>query len=130
MNAQRRFMLLDGLIAPGKGKGRSVASVVENKLVGIVGNCLVMPVAPGFQLDPTLDDSIDLFEHYYENPKDPVHVSLPTKGVFAEAVMGKCNSCEKKDESRFWRWEESPIPDSPTTINPFTLPTPQNLQPN
>lgn len=130
MNAQRRFMLLDGLIAPGKGKGRSVASVVENKLIGIVGNCLVMPVSPGFQLDPTLDDSIDLFEHYYENPKDPVHVSLPTKGVFAEAVMGKCNSCEKKDESRFWRWEESPIPDSPTTINPFTLPTPQNIQPN
>jgi hypothetical protein len=130
MNAQRRFMLLDGLIAPGKGNGRSVASVVENKLVGIVGNCLVMPVAPGFQLDPTLDDAIDLFEHYYENPKDPVHVSLPTKGVFAEAVMGKCNSCEKKDESRFWRWEESPIPDSPTTINPFTLPTPQNIQPN
>lgn len=130
MDAQRRFMLLDGLIAPGKGKGRSVASVVENKLVGIVGNCLVMPVAPGFQLDPTLDDSINLFEHYYEDPKDPVRVSLPTKGVFAEAVMGKCNSCEKKDESRFWRWEESPIPDSPTTINPLSLPTPQNIQPN
>ncbi len=130
MNAQRRFMLLDGLIAPGKGNGRSVASVVENKFIGIVGNCLVMPVAPGFQLDPTLDDAIDLFEHYYENPKDPVHIALPTKGVFAEAVMGKCNSCEKKDESRFWRWEESPIPDSPTTINPFTLPTPQNVQPN
>ena len=129
MNAQRRFMLLDGLIAPGKGKGRSVASVVENKLVGIVGNCLVMPVAPGFQLDPTLDESIDLYEHYYENPKDPVHVSLPTKGVFAEAVIGKCNSCEKKEESRFWRWEESPIPDSPTSISPINLPTPQNIQP-
>jgi hypothetical protein len=130
MDAQRRFMLLDGLIAPGKGNGRSVASVVENKLIGIVGNCLVMPVAPGFQLDPTLDDSINLFEHYYENPKDPIKLSLPTKGVFAEAVMGKCNSCEKKDESRFWRWEESPIPDNPTTINPFTMPTPENVQPN
>lgn len=130
MDAQRRFMLLDGLIAPGKGKGRSVASVVENKLIGIVGNCLVMPVAPGFQLDPTLDDSIDLFEHYYEKPKDPLHISLPTKGVFAEAVMGKCNSCEKKDETRFWRWEESPIPDSPTTINPVSTPVPQNVQPN
>ena len=130
MDAQRRFMLLDGLIAPGNGLGRSVASVVENKLIGIVGNCIVMPVAAGFQLDPLLDKGINLFEHYYEDPKDPIHISLPTKGVFAEAVMGKCNSCEKKEEARFWRWEESPIPDSPTGINPFTLPTPQNIQPN
>lgn len=129
MDSQRRFMLLDGLVAPGKGKGRSVASVVENKLIGIVGNCIVMPVAPGFQLDPTLDDNINLFEHYYASPQDPMHISLPTKGVFAEAVMGKCNSCEKKDESRFWRWEESPIPDSPTSINPVSLPTAQNVQP-
>src|SRR5690606_22580511 len=30
-------------------------------------------------------------------------------------VMGKCNSCEVIDDTRFWRWEESPIPDSPTT---------------
>lgn len=130
MDEQRRFMLLDGVIAPGKANGRSVASVVENRLVGIVGNCLVMPVAPGLQLDPILDDKVDLFQHYYEDPLDPVRLSLPTKGVFAEAVMGQCNSCEKKDETRFWRWEESPIPDSPTAINPIATPVPQNVQPN
>lgn len=130
MDEQRRFMLLDGLMAPGKANGRSVASVVENRLIGIVGNCLVMPVAPGLQLDPILDDKVDLFQHYYEDPLDPVRLSLPTKGVFAEAVMGQCNSCEKKDETRFWRWEESPIPDSPTAINPITTPVPQNVQPD
>lgn len=130
MDAQRRFMLLDGIIAPGRSNGRSVASVVENKLIGIVGNCLVMPVAPGFKLDPILNEKVDLFEHYYEEPVDPTHLSLPTKGVFAEAVTGRCNSCEKKDEERFWRWEESPIPDSPTAINPITAPVPQVTQPN
>lgn len=130
MDDQRRFLLLDGFLAPGRANGRSVASVVENKLIGIVGNCLVMPVAPGFKLDPTLDEKVDLFQHYYEDPLDPIHTTLPTKGVFAEAVMGKCNSCEKKDETRFWRWEESPIPDSPTTINPINTPVPQNIQPN
>ena len=130
MDPQRRFMLLDGVVAPGRANGRSVASVVENKLIGIIGNCLVMPVAPGFKLDPVLDETVDLFEHYYEDPRDPIHISLPTKGVFAEAVMGRCNSCEKKDESRFWRWEESPIPDSPTSINAVTVPTPQPVQPN
>ena len=130
MDAQRRFMLLDGVVAPGRSNGRSAASVVENKLIGIVGNCLVMPVAPGFKLDPVLDETVDLFEHYYEQPRDPLHVSLPTKGVFAEAVMGRCNSCEKKEEERFWRWEESPIPDNPTAINAITAPVPQATQPN
>jgi hypothetical protein len=130
MDPQRRFMLLDGIKAPGKANGRSVASVVENKLIGIVGNCLVLPVSAGFQLDPLYDNNINLFEHYYADPTDSIHLSLPTKGVYAEAIMGKCNSCEEKEDQRFWRWEESPIPDSPTTINPVSLPTPQDIQPN
>lgn len=112
---ERRFMLLDGMIAPGKANGRSVASVVENRVVGIAGNSLIMPVASGYQLDPTIDESFRMFDQYYDDPPEPMRVSMPTKGVYAEAVMGRCNSCEEKDESRFWRWEESPIPDSPST---------------
>src|SRR5690606_25676294 len=115
MTPERRYMLLDGIIAPGKANGRSVASVVENRVIGIAGNCLIMPVAPGFQLDPTIDEDFDLYSQYYVEEEEPMRVSLPTKGVYAEAVMGKCNSCEVIDDTRFWRWEESPIPDSPTT---------------
>lgn len=131
--SQRRFMLLDGIIAPGKANGRSVASVVENRVIGIAGNSLVLPVAPGYQLDPTIDETFDLFAQYYHDEPDPIRISMPTKGVYAEAVMGQCNSCEEKDESRFWRWEESPIPDSPTTqILPINTDTrradPGNLQ--
>ncbi len=124
MGDDRRYMLLDGFEAPNSG-GKSVASVVENELIGIVGNCLVMPVARGFHLDPTFDqtaeDPVDLFEHYAPNtPIEPTRVALPTRGVYAEAVMGACNSCEQKDETRFWRWEESPIPDSPAEILPVS----------
>ncbi|MFB3788901.1 MAG: hypothetical protein ACE15F_21280 [bacterium] len=124
MDAQRRYLLLDGFIAPNSG-GRSVASVVENRLVGIVGNCLVMPVARGFHLDPTFqqdeDNPIDLLEHYQPTTLvAPLRLTVPTKGVFAESVMGACNSCEKKEESRFWRWEESPCPDEPTPIQPVS----------
>lgn len=115
MTQERRYMLLDGIIAPGKAKGRSVASVVENRIIGIAGNSLIMPVAAGFQLDPTIDESFDMYAQYYNEEEEPSRVSLPTKGVYAEAVMGKCNSCEVIDDTRFWRWEESPIPDSPTT---------------
>lgn len=134
MTSERRYMLLDGIIAPGKANGRSVASVVENRLIGIAGNSLIMPVAPGNQLDPTIDKDFRLFEQYYSEENDPRRISLPTKGVYAESVMGKCNACEEKEESRFWRWEESPIPDSPNTqILPLNTDTrradPGNLQP-
>jgi hypothetical protein len=156
MDPDRRFMLLDGHIAPntkGPGNGgRSVASVVENQVIGIVGNSLVMPVAPGYRLDPTykvnpvidvenrqpkrdeneniIYENIDLLAHY--QPLTPVptfRVSVPTRGVFAEAVMGACNSCERKDETRFWRWEESPNPDEPTAINPIQTSPPQRSDP-
>ena len=124
MSDDRRYMLLDGFEAPNAG-GRSVASVVENELIGIVGNCLVLPVARGFHLDPTfrqdVENPVDLLEHYQPNtPIEPTRVAIPTRGVYAESVMGACNSCERKEEERFWRWEESPIPDSPAAILPVS----------
>ena len=96
MSDDRRYMLLDGFEAPNSG-GRCVASVVENELVGIVGNSLVLPVARGFHLDPTfnqdVENPIDLLEHYEPNtPIEPSRVAIPTRGVYAEAVMGACNS--------------------------------------
>lgn len=122
MSPDRRYMLLDGFEAPNSG-GRSVASVVDNTLIGIVGNSLILPVSRGFHLDPTFNQDaerpIDLLEHYQpNNPIEPLRVAIPTRGVYAEAVMGACNSCETKEEERFWRWEESPIPDNPPAILP------------
>lgn len=134
MSADRRYMLLDGFEAPNSG-GRSVASVVDNTLIGIVGNSLVMPVSRGFHLDPTFNQDverpIDLLEHYQPNtPIEPVRVAIPTRGVYAEAVMGACNSCETKEEERFWRWEESPIPDNPPAILPTSTDTRRAAPPN
>ena len=123
MDPNRRYLLLDGFIAPDAG-GRSVASVVENRVIGIVGNSLVMPVSPGQELDSTyrFADATpqDLRHLYSADPVPPMRISMPTTGVFAEAVMGKCNSCETIDDTRFWRWEEAPIPDQPTLISPLT----------
>ncbi|MBX3636190.1 MAG: hypothetical protein KF683_12540 [Rubrivivax sp.] len=121
MDPNRRYMLLDGVYSP-NANGLSVASVVENRLIGIVGNSLVMPVARGRRLDPVFSrngndsesDPIDLLDYYkLDYPIPPTQVSLPTRGVFAEAVTGACNSCEEIDDSRFWRWEESPIDEPP-----------------
>jgi hypothetical protein len=118
MDRNKRYILLDSVPAPG-ANGKSVASVCENRVLGIVGNCLVLPVAPGYHLDPTFKDSdrATLFDAYRPTtPIPPIRVSVPTRGVFAEAVMGACNSCETPDETRFWRWEEAPCPDDPPRI--------------
>ena len=121
MDANRRYLLLDGYLAPNAG-GRSVASVVENRLIGIVGYCLVLPVVPGTHLDPQWktisEERASLVDLYAADAPPPRRSSVPTKGVYAEAVMGACNSCEKIDDKRFWRWEESPSPDEPPGILP------------
>lgn len=119
MDADRRFMLLDGIVAP-NANGRSVAGVVENRLIGIMGNSLIFPVAPGFRLDPTYKQEgqqpVDLLNLYAPDyPMPPARVSLPTRGVFAEAVMGLCNSCEKIDDTRLWNWDQATT-DEPTAI--------------
>ena len=109
LDAQRRYMLLDAVLVPGLD-GRSIASVCTNELIGIVGNSLVLPVAPGQRLDPTLDTTdeegnpIDLINAYATSPTPPLRASVPTRGVYAEAVSGECNACELIDDSRYWRW--------------------------
>ncbi len=140
MDADRRFMLLDGFYAPNAG-GKSVASVVENTVIGIAGNSLIMPVAPGYQLDPTyqllrhapaaLDANAEpsggqqaLFNHYLPLTPSPAYrVSVPTRGVFTEAIQGACNACEPIEEGRR-DWASKDL-DEPTAINPVQTQAPQ-----
>lgn len=132
MDPDRRFMFLDGVVAPNSG-GRSVASVTENRLAGIIGNSLVMPVTRGLYLDPSYaspPDQRSLLELYKPAERQPsARISVPTRGVFAEAVLGSCVSCEKKDDTLFWRWEESPI-DEPTAITGVSAESRRSDPPN
>ncbi|MCI1265572.1 MAG: hypothetical protein LKG19_03285 [Saprospiraceae bacterium] len=134
MDPNRLFSLVDGFIAPHSG-GKSVASVCDNQIIGVVGNNLVLKVAPGYKLDPTynLTEAGNLLEHYQPTtPPDPFRICFPTNGIYAEAVMGACNSCEKIDDTRYWKWEEHPIPNRPTEIQPINTDSryvePGNLQ--
>jgi len=120
LDSSRLFGLLDGYIAPNSG-GKSVSSVVENKILGIVGNNIVLKVVAGERLDPVFRKVEDLMSYYKPttNP-DPFRISVPTKGVYAESVMGKCNSCEEIDETKHWRFNEVPCGTQPTSINPVS----------
>lgn len=55
-------------------------------------------------------------------------IAIATKGVFAEAVLGRANSAEKIDLTRFWNWKDSPIQITPADIAPVSTGTrAQNL---
>lgn len=46
-------------------------------------------------------------------------IFLPTAGVFAEAILGRSNASEKVDATRFYNWQDSPIPHQAPAINPL-----------
>lgn len=55
-------------------------------------------------------------------------VTLPTRGLFAEAQMGHCNSCEKRDVTRNSDWTEM-ITETPPEISGIT-PGPKGTAPS
>ena len=55
-------------------------------------------------------------------------VTLPTRGLFAEAQMGHCNSCEKRDVTRNSDWTEM-IAETPPEIGGIT-PGPKGTAPS
>ncbi|MFE2916511.1 hypothetical protein ACFXI0_34850 [Kitasatospora indigofera] len=55
-------------------------------------------------------------------------IAIATDGVFAEAVLGRANSAEKIDLTRFWNWKDSPIQITAPDIAPVATGTrAQNL---
>ena len=43
-------------------------------------------------------------------------VFLPTRGVFAEALLGRANGSEYINDRRFYNWQDSPIPNAAPTM--------------
>jgi hypothetical protein len=117
-------MLLDGIKVPGLN-GRSVASVVENTVIGVAGNSLIMPLAPGIHIDPRVDTQQEgagnLRDLYAADSPPPIRISVPTRGVYAEAIMGNCEACEQIDDSRYWRWTDAGML-APPDIQPPRVP--------
>ncbi|MBX3102228.1 MAG: hypothetical protein KF690_06955 [Bacteroidetes bacterium] len=49
-------------------------------------------------------------ENIQKDLLEEIQVPVPTGGVFAESVLGRFNGSEKIDLTRFWNWQDSPIP--------------------
>ncbi|GIJ46082.1 hypothetical protein Val02_29680 [Virgisporangium aliadipatigenens] len=52
-------------------------------------------------------------------------ITLPTRGVFADARLGHCNASEEIDNTRFWDWQQSPIPHTAAEIAAINAVTPR-----
>lgn len=139
LDADRRYMLLDGFNIQifddfGQTIGyRSLASVVKNQLLSIVGNSLVLPVAAGYKVSKSyiveqsedgIVEEVSLLDHYRPSePTPPFRVSVPSRGVFLEAVKSYCNACEPVEEDTSQDWTKFTT-DEPTPISPLVAPTP------
>lgn len=108
MDRDEIYILLDGFTAPYGRRyengtwvddtGRSLASVVEREPLGVLGNSLVFKVAAGAFLGIDGHESPQALHDYYfdgEHRGEPLRVSLPTEGLYAQALMDRCQACEE-----------------------------------
>ncbi len=134
LTAEERAIMLEGytigvpqggLVDP-TTQSVPLLNCVGNEVLGYYGNSMIMPfsipkaVADGFaagdgdaqgQVVTTgaVQDALTAFHSRDFSP--PVsHIALPTRGVLGEAILGHCPSAEKIDLTRFWNWQDSPIP--------------------
>jgi len=88
--------------------GTSALDHVENRPLELVGDFMAYPCT-----DVQWSHAV---EHLLAGQAAPAGlreerlVTLPTRGVFAEAKLGQCNASEPIDNTRFWDWQQSPIP--------------------
>ncbi len=101
-------------------KGDPLLEVVDVSPVTFFGNYLVLKYYPPAD---TNDDEWNAWqEQHLGSESMSVQedlIPVPSDGLFAEAVLGRFNASEKIDMTRFWDWQESPIPMQAPDIGPI-----------
>lgn len=110
-------------------EGKPIADLIDPNPVMVASNYLVfrMPSfieAVGIQSESSEDESHKNWASWLKERGLILGAStameqlipIPTGGVFAEAVLGRSNSAERLDATRFWNWQDSPIPLQPPEI--------------
>jgi hypothetical protein len=105
------------LLSPYKYGEQPVTQLIDPLPVTLAGNYLVFrmhaeaTVAENQEEEKLTEWGEWLKDHGLANPQPREEIiPLPSGGVFAEAVLGRFNSAEKLDITRFWNWQDSPIP--------------------
>jgi hypothetical protein len=111
------------LLTPFMWNEKPLIDQIEPKPLSVAGNFLILR-APVEDDEPSGVDGRTWSELMRERGMNSVNpdtrlIPIPTNGVFAEAVLGRSNSAEKLDITRFWNWQDSPIPLAPPEIAPI-----------
>ena len=104
MDRDRLFMLIDGFYVPSTNQ-ISIASVVERDPIAIIGNAIVFRVSAGSFLGiGDIKTPAELFNHYVslDSPSEPMLVSLPTDGLYAQTIMDECPALEEHFGNTDW----------------------------
>lgn len=118
---------LGGVLAGFTYRGIPVSQLVDSQPVASTANYLVFRMnvdARGDAEDERwaaeqAEWGAWLARHGLERPAPKSEIiPLPSGGVFAEAVLGRFNAAEKIDLTRFWNWQDSPIPITAPEIAP------------
>ncbi|MEO1089369.1 MAG: hypothetical protein AAFX81_01950 [Pseudomonadota bacterium] len=123
--SQQLWMRMDAariqrLVAKHTFKGTPLANLLDPRPLGVYGQYVAFRLPHASRtgdasfarryVQKAGDDSV---------PED--YVAMPSGGVFGEAVLGQSVAAEKIDLTRFWNWQDSPIPILPPTMQPLGL---------
>jgi hypothetical protein len=96
-------------------RGEPVLDWIVNRPLEVLGDAVAFEIFSG------RDRQLDVFEERRLPPEGELYVeqllTLPTRGIFAEAKLGHCNANEFIEKDRFWDWQTSPIPDDAPAIS-------------
>jgi hypothetical protein len=115
MDAYQNYRMLSRY----KVEEQALVSHIDPHPIGVFGNYLAFRW--GFGDDRAARDAFEK-AHISDGvvKKEEVveaEIALPTSGVFAEAVLGRGEAAEKKDNTRLWQWQsEAQIPILPPKI--------------
>ncbi|ETN37171.1 uncharacterized protein HMPREF1541_08161 [Cyphellophora europaea CBS 101466] len=105
MDRDRLFMLLDGFYVPKFQPPTSIASIVDKNPIGVAGNSLIFRVSAGCFLGTPELQTAEQLDNWYRTsgpPTDPMHISLPTDGLYAQTLMDECEALEEHYGSLDW----------------------------
>lgn len=111
MDRDQLYTLLDGYVIS-EQNSRSIASVVERRPIAILGNSLVFRVARAASISNDPDQDLDKVLARYEDQNrksEPMRISLPTGGLYAQALMDECEACEQHYGNTDWVLERDEL---------------------
>jgi hypothetical protein len=115
MDAAERRLYLEATL----GSNSSILAAIDDKPIAVSGNHVAFIYEGPLPFTPWAGSVLEPLEAI---------VTLPTRGLFAEAQLGHCNSCEMRDVTRMWDWTEMTAEEPPAITG--IEPGPRGQMPN